>query len=77
LENQQNTTEILVYRDNSTIKSEYPKNEKKELPIVADEFNLLTMTPEEQQKAHEDYRKKYRYLKRALLLLIHSTMISI
>ncbi|BFH11810.1 hypothetical protein J6TS7_29750 [Paenibacillus dendritiformis] len=45
------------------------------MPIVADEFNLLTMTPEEQQKAHEDYRKKYRYLKRAPRLLVYYYLI--
>jgi hypothetical protein len=33
------------------------------------------MTPEEQQKAHEDYRKKYRYLKRAPRLLVYYYLI--
>lgn len=48
------------------------KKKKKYLPIIADEFNLLTMTPDELTKAHADYqefkeryayRKKYKDLK--------------
>lgn len=54
-------------------KRQRKKNEKKYLPIFADEFALLTMTDEERKKAHEDYlkyrkryafRKKYNDLKR-------------
>lgn len=48
-------------------KRQRKKNEKKYLPVIADEANLLTMTAEEQQKAFDDYmefKKKHAYRKR-------------
>lgn len=48
-------------------KRQKKKKEKKYLPIIADEANLLTMTPEERKKAHDDYkrfREKYAYRKK-------------
>lgn len=48
-------------------KRQRKKKEKKYLPIIADEFNLLTMTDEEREKAFADYekfREKYAYRKR-------------
>jgi hypothetical protein len=53
-------------------KRQKKKNEKKYLPIIADEGNLLTMTDEELTAADKDYleyseryafRKKYKDLK--------------
>lgn len=48
-------------------KRQKKKKEKKYLPILADEANLLTMTPEERKKAYSDYkrfREKYAYRKK-------------
>lgn len=53
-------------------KRQKKKKQKKYLPIIADEFNLLTMTIEERNKADKEfdkfrerfaYRKKYKDLK--------------
>jgi len=53
-------------------KRQNKKREKKRLPVVADEANLLTMTNEELEEAHRGYdefvrkyayRKKYKNLK--------------
>ncbi|MCM3227542.1 hypothetical protein [Terribacillus saccharophilus] len=55
-------------------KRQKKKNQKKYLPIIADEFNLLTMTADERNKAWKEYdafrekhgfRKKYKDLKNA------------
>lgn len=48
-------------------KRQRKKNEKKYLPIIADEYNLLTMTPEERKEAWSDYnsfRERYAYRKK-------------
>lgn len=48
-------------------KRQKKKKEKKYLPIIADEANLLTMTSEEREKAFDDYerfREKYAYRKK-------------
>lgn len=48
-------------------KRQRKKQEKKYLPIIADEGNLLTMTPRERMKAWSDYKKfreKYARKKR-------------
>lgn len=53
-------------------KRQRKKKEKKYLSVIADEFNLMTMTKEEEKKAMEGYmrfrerfayRKKYKDLK--------------
>lgn len=53
-------------------KRQKKKNQHKYLSIIADEFNLMTMTLEEQKTAHKEYmdfreryafRKKYKDLK--------------
>lgn len=53
-------------------KRQKKKNQKKYLPIIADEFNLATMTSEEVEQAYKNYeefreryafRKKYKDLK--------------
>ncbi|WDV09379.1 hypothetical protein [Lysinibacillus irui] len=47
-------------------KRQRKKNQKKYLPIHADEFNLLTMTEDEQKKAWSEYlefREKHAYCK--------------
>ncbi|GAF66427.1 hypothetical protein BTS2_3328 [Bacillus sp. TS-2] len=58
-------------------KRQRKKKEKKYLPIIADEFNLLSMNPTELEKAHSDfrefrekyaYRKKYKNLKEGQVL---------
>jgi len=48
-------------------KRQLKKKQKKYLPIIADEYNLLTMTEEERQQAYkecDEYRKKYGYRKK-------------
>ncbi|MFF0828709.1 hypothetical protein ACFYU8_18110 [Brevibacillus sp. NPDC003359] len=59
-------------------KRQLKKNEKKYIPIIADEAILLTMTEDEQKRASEEYmiyrnkyayRKKYKELKNAKPLL--------
>ncbi|WP_103109539.1 hypothetical protein [Brevibacillus reuszeri] len=48
-------------------KRQLKKNEKKYIPIIADEAILLTMTEDEQKRAFENYmmyRKKYAYRKK-------------
>lgn len=45
-------------------KRQKKKNQKKYLPIIADEVNLLTMTNEEREQAFKDYerfRERYVY----------------
>lgn len=47
-------------------KRQRKKKEKKYLPIIADEFNLMTMTEEEREQAMKDYdkfREKYAFCK--------------
>ncbi len=47
-------------------KRQRKKNENKYLPIYADEFNLLTMTEDEQKQAWNDYlkfREQHAYCK--------------
>ena len=47
-------------------KRQLKKNQKKYLPILVDEMNLLTMTEEEQAKAWKDYlkfRERHGYCK--------------
>lgn len=48
-------------------KRQKKKNQKKYLLVLADEFNLMTMTPDELKKAEEDfnkYREKYAFRKK-------------
>jgi len=61
-------------------KRQRKKNKKKCIPIIADEFCLLTMTDEERQKALEEYRKfrqkfafrkKYKDLKKSKPLIYY------
>lgn len=61
-------------------KRQRKKNEKKYITIIADEFNLLTMSDEEREKAYKDYmkfrqlyafKKKYRDLKNAKHLIYY------
>lgn len=47
-------------------KRQRKKREKKYLPVIADEFNLMTMTQEELKQAMKDYlkfREKYAFCK--------------
>lgn len=53
-------------------KRQLKKKKKKCLPVIVDEFNLLTMTDDEREKAYKkyeeyvrrySYRKKYKNLK--------------
>lgn len=61
-------------------KRQKKKNEKKYLPIIADEFNLVSMTEEEREKACIEfnkfrerfaYRKKYKDLKNGKALVYY------
>jgi len=48
-------------------KRQRKKKQKKYLPVIADEFTLLTMTEEERNKAYKDflnYRERFAYRKR-------------
>lgn len=48
-------------------KRQRKKNEKKYLPVICDEFNLILMTAEEREEAwrqYESFRKKYAFRKR-------------
>ncbi|MCM3443978.1 MULTISPECIES: hypothetical protein [Metabacillus] len=48
-------------------KRQKKKNKKKYLPIIADEFNLTTMTREELEQANKDYqeyRERYAFRKK-------------
>lgn len=58
-------------------KRQKKKKQKKYLPIIADEFNLITMTDAEREKAFEEYnkfrehyayRKKYKDLNKGKML---------
>lgn len=48
-------------------KRQKKKMQKKFLPVMADEWNLLTMTPEEQEKAYaelEQFKRRYAFRRR-------------